>query len=150
MGTSRGGNSPPGETTFFFLALGVLVGVGGVVFLILQTFLGDSLSLVLAAPLGLVAHLVLIDRRYGLEPVGATRRNPDPEDHVLSPRERVVTFLIGLSCAGFAVGLHFGAPAAGLSRESMPVEIGILLGGTAALAFLIRAVYGVDHARPID
>ena len=149
MQKRRGAKPFPGEWAFSFLAVGALFGIPGGVLFLGRTLVGDSVAPLLAALAAGVAFLLLA-HRYGLEPVGPTRRNPDPEDHVLSARERWWSLAAGCAFLALAFGIHFLAAAFGL-REGNPIADGaILVSGSAALMLIIRAWYGVDHAHVPD
>ena len=134
---------------FVVLAAGAVFAGPAIVFTLAQAIVGSSMASLLASLTAGLGFLLLM-RRYDLEPIGPTRSNPDPEDHVLSARERLGSIAAGFAFVALTLATHFLLPALGLRNDSMIAEVASVVSAFAALALIVRGLYGVDHAHLPD
>lgn len=135
----------PGDQNIFALqAIGLFVGPAVLGYLISSTLLGTPYGLTVGGMAGGVAVVVFAYRRYG-EFVG-TRRNPGPDDYVLSRRERKVSLLGGAALVALAFGLEHGVTLFGQSSDGLLAGVLFWIPFIPGVLFFVRGLAGIDTA----
>jgi hypothetical protein len=141
MSGSRNEESVGEQTVFFLQALGAF-GLGAAVFFLARSFFDDANAFFAGGVAGGVCLLVLAYRRYG-EPSGS-RRNPGPDDHVLSTRERALSFVA--ACALFALAYACRYVLSSRGEDEALADGAWFVAGFPAFLLIWRAIWGVDQS----
>jgi hypothetical protein len=140
MGGSQEDDGSGGDW-FFLQAIAVLAGVGAFVFFFERTIFDDANAFFIAGVTGGIGLLVLGYRRFG-EPTGS-RRNPGPDDYVLSRRERTWSFFAACGLFALAYICRYTLTSIG-ARETL-ADVVWFVPGFPAFLLLWRAIWGVDQ-----
>jgi hypothetical protein len=126
----------PGDGVWFVQAIASFVGAAGLVFVVARLFASSGAAAMLAFVAGGVAVVVLANRYEG---EWTSRRNPAPEDYVLTTRQRLLFLVIGAPCLGLS---------ALLGPEGLDPDHAVLIAASYVFGFmgfvlLFGAIFGM-------